>query len=213
MKTDEFVALLAAQTPPVDQRAPARRFALEAQFYVVWALLLMVLLLGVRPDIEDAVRVPTFWFRLCYAGAIAAAALWVTARLARPGVRVGGAWAVLAAPVALGWVAMGWVLAHAAPGTHLPLILGHTWRVCPILIATLAMPAFVAMLWAVRGMAPVRPRLAGAAVGLLAGATGTVAYCLHCPEMAPPFWSTWYLLGMLIPAALGTLVGPRALRW
>ncbi len=116
---------------------------------------------------------------------------------------------MLATPVALGWVAMAWVLAHAAPGTHLPLILGHTWRVCPILIAALAMPAFVAMLWAVRGMAPVRPRLAGAAVGLLAGATGTVAYCLHCPEMAPPFWSTWYLLGMLIPAALGILAGPR----
>ncbi|MGN6092049.1 MAG: NrsF family protein, partial [Luteibacter jiangsuensis] len=72
MKTDEFVALLAAQTPPVDQHAPARRFALAWVAGFVVALLLMVLLLGVRPDIEDAVRVPTFWFRLCYAGAIAA---------------------------------------------------------------------------------------------------------------------------------------------
>jgi hypothetical protein len=213
MKTDDLIALLASQAPPVDRRAPVRRFALAWIAGFVAALLLMVALLGVRPDIEEAMAMPTFWFRLCYASAIAAAALWVTARLARPGVRVGGAWAVLATPVALGWVAMGWVLAHAAPGTHLPLILGHTWRVCPILIATLAMPAFIAMLWAVRGMAPVRPRLAGAAVGLLAGATGTVAYCLHCPEMAPPFWSTWYLLGMLIPAALGVLVGPRSLRW
>ena len=213
MKTDELIALLATQTPAIDRRAPARRFALAWIAGFCAALLLMVLLLGVRPDIEDAVRVPTFWFRLGYAAAIAAAALWVTARLARPGVRVGGAWAVLAAPVAIGWLVMAWVLAHAAPDARLPLILGHTWRVCPLLIATLAMPALVAMLWAVRGMAPVRPHLAGAAVGLLAGATGTVAYCLHCPEMAPPFWSTWYLLGMLIPAAIGAAVGRRALRW
>jgi hypothetical protein len=213
MKTDDLVTLLASRAPAVDRRGPARRFALAWVTGLGGALLLMILLLGVRPDIGEAVRVPTFWFRLVYASAIATAALWVTSRLARPGVRVGGAWAVLATPVALGWVAMAWVLAHAAPGTHLPLILGHTWRVCPVLIAVLAMPAFVAMLWAVRGMAPVRPRLAGAAVGLLAGATGTVAYCLHCPEMAPPFWSTWYLLGMLIPAALGILTGPRALRW
>jgi hypothetical protein len=93
------------------------------------------------------------------------------------------------------------------------LLLGHTWRVCPILIALLSTPTFVAMLWAVRGMAPVRPRVTGAAVGLLAGATATVAYCLHCPEMSPAFWSTWYLLGMAIPATIGALIGPRALRW
>ncbi len=213
MKTDDLIALLASHTPAADRRGPVRRFALAWVSGFVAALLLMVVLLGVRPDIAEAVSIPTFWYKLAYAGSIAAAALWVTARLARPGVHVGGAWTLLAAPVAVGWSAMAWVMIHAPAGTHLPLLLGHSWKVCPILIALLAMPAFVAMLWAVRGMAPVRPRLAGAAVGLLAGATATVAYCLHCPEMAPPFWSTWYLLGMLIPAVPGTLVGPRALRW
>lgn len=213
MKTDDLIALLASHTPAADRRGPTRRFVLAWVAGFVAALLLMGVLLGLRPDIAEAVWIPMFWYKLAYAGSIMAAALWVTARLARPGIRVGGAWALLATPVVLGWVAMAWLMAHADPGTRLPLLLGHTWKVCPIVIALLAMPAFVAMLWAVRGLAPVRPRLAGAAVGLLAGATAAVAYCLHCTEMAPPFWSTWYLLGMLIPAALGALVGPRALRW
>jgi hypothetical protein len=49
--------------------------------------------------------------------------------------------------------------------------------------------------------------------GLLAGATATMVYCLHCPEMGVPFWGVWYFLGILIPAAVGLLLGPRLLRW
>jgi hypothetical protein len=31
--------------------------------------------------------------------------------------------------------------------------------------------------------------------------------------MAAPFLATWYVLGILIPAILGALLGPRLLRW
>ena len=55
--------------------------------------------------------------------------------------------------------------------------------------------------------------MAGAAAGLLAGATGALAYALHCQEMEAPFLAIWYLLGMLIPAALGALAGRWLLRW
>jgi len=53
----------------------------------------------------------------------------------------------------------------------------------------------------------------GAAAGLLAGAAGALIYALHCPEMDAPFLAIWYLPGMLIPTAAGTLLGPRLLRW
>jgi hypothetical protein len=33
------------------------------------------------------------------------------------------------------------------------------------------------------------------------------------PELATPFIATWYLLGMLIPTAIGAWLGPRLLRW
>jgi hypothetical protein len=77
----------------------------------------------------------------------------------------------------------------------------------------LSLPVFVAVLWAMRGLAPTRLPLAGTAAGLLAGTVGALVYCLHCPELDAPFLGTWYLLGMLIPALVGSLAGPRLLRW
>jgi hypothetical protein len=213
MKTDDLVAMLANEASPVDRRAPARRFALALLLGFIAAAVLMAIGLGLRPDLAEAVHLPIFWMRLAFPTCIGAATLWLTMRLSRPGVRIGARWAGLAAPVAVAWIGMAVVLAHVSANARLPLVLGHTWRVCPILIALLSIPTFAAMIWAVRGMAPVRPRVTGATVGLLAGATATVAYCLHCPEMSPAFWSTWYLLGMAIPATVGALIGPRALRW
>jgi hypothetical protein len=42
---------------------------------------------------------------------------------------------------------------------------------------------------------------------------GATAYSFHCPELAAPFLGTWYVIGILIPAAAGALLGPRLLRW
>ena len=64
-----------------------------------------------------------------------------------------------------------------------------------------------------RGLAPTQTRLAGAAVGLLAGAIGAMAYTLHCPEMGAPFLAIWYVAGVLVPTVAGALLGPRMLRW
>jgi hypothetical protein len=197
----------------VERRAPGRRFALALLLGLAAAMVLMAVGLGLRRDLNEVVRWPMFWLRLAYPACIGSAAMWLTLRLSRPGVRIGNRWAGLAAPVAFAWIGMAAVLTQVPVDARLALVLGHTWRVCPILIALLSTPAFAAMLWAVRGMAPVRLRATGAAVGLLAGATATVAYCLHCPEISPAFWSIWYLLGMAIPAVVGALIGPRVLRW
>ncbi|MDQ2821723.1 MAG: DUF1109 domain-containing protein, partial [Pseudomonadota bacterium] len=40
-----------------------------------------------------------------------------------------------------------------------------------------------------------------------------LVYCLHCPEMSPVFVGTWYVLGMLVPALAGALLGPKVLAW
>ncbi|MBS7456871.1 DUF1109 domain-containing protein [Coralloluteibacterium stylophorae] len=213
MKTDDLIQVLAGGTAAVDRHVPTRRFSLALLLGVVSATVLVALLLGVRSDLGDVARLPAFWLRQAFIIAVGAAALWVTLRLSRPGVRVAGGWTMLAVPVAAAWIGAALVLLDAPSEARMPLLLGQTWKVCSALIAMLSLPALAAILWAVRGMAPVRLRLAGAAAGLLAGATAAFAYCLHCPEMAPPFWSTWYLLGMLVPSALGALLGPRALRW
>ena len=91
--------------------------------------------------------------------------------------------------------------------------MGRTWKYCLLGIPTLAVPVFVATLWVVKGLAPTRLSLAGAAAGLLAGAVAALVYALHCPEMEAPFLGVWYVAGMLIPAAAGALLGPLVLRW
>jgi hypothetical protein len=77
----------------------------------------------------------------------------------------------------------------------------------------LATPVFRCQLLGNARFAPTRLRLAGAAAGLFSGAVGAVVYCFHCPELDAPFIAFWYLLGILIPAAAGALLGPRLLRW
>jgi hypothetical protein len=213
VKTDDLIALLANQAPPVDRHAPARRFGLALMAGLASATVLMAVVLGLRPDLLQVMPMPVFWARLGFAMAVGAGALVVTWRLSRPGVAVGASWLGVSAPIVIAWAASALILAGTPDDQRLPLVLGHTWKICSTIIAVLSLPCFAAMLWAVRSMAPVRLRLAGAAAGLLAGATAAVAYCLHCPEMAPPFWSLWYLLGMLLPAGLGSLVGPWVLRW
>lgn len=215
MKTDDLIDFLAREpAPPPGRQTERRRFSAGILAGLAASSLLMLGLLGLRPDLAQVSQTPMFWVRLAFPSAIGVAALLVTLRLSRPGTRVGGSrWAGLGLPILLVWVLAGVVLAQVPVDARGALVLGHTWKVCSTLIALLSLPSIVAVFWAVRGMAPVHLRLAGAAAGLLAGAMAAITYCLHCPEMAPPFWSVWYLLGMLIAGGLGALAGPRWLRW
>lgn len=212
MKTDDLIAMLASDAGAVAPRVWQRRYALALGAGLIGATLLMVLLLGVRPDIADAVRLPMFWVKLAFPATLAAGALLAAVRLSRPGVSLGGAAAVLIAPVLAIWL-LAAVALLGAPDDRAMLIWGETWAACLVNVPLLAVPAFVAVFWVMTTLAPVRPALAGAAAGLLAGALSAVVYALHCPELAAPFIGVWYLLGMLIPAAAGALIGPRLLRW
>jgi len=159
------------------------------------------------------VLLPMFWIKLAFVAGIAAASLFAALRLSCPGVRLAWVPGALAAPVLAMWLLAAIALLRADAAQRAVLFFGDTWDVCPFLITMLSVPAFVAAMWAMKGLAPTRLRLAGAAAGLLAGALGALVYCLHCPEMGAPFIAFWYLLGMLIPAAAGALLGPRLLRW
>jgi hypothetical protein len=213
MKTNELIDMLAQGAEPVEQRAPQRRYAAALGWGGLGAALLMVVVLGVRPDLAQAVRLPMFWVKFAFPATLLAGALLATLRLSRPGVRLGRVPAALAAPVLAIWLLAATALLAAAPGERMPLILGDTWASCPLNVSMLAAPLFIALLWAMKGLAPTQLTLAGTAAGLLAGAGGALVYTLHCPEMTAPFIGVWYLLGMLIPAAVGAVVGPRVLRW
>jgi hypothetical protein len=213
MKTDELITMLASDAGAVTPRVWRQRYALALGAGLIGAALLMVLLLGVRPDIADAARLPMFWVKLAFPAALAAGALLAAIRLSRPGVAIGRTVLFLAAPVLAIWVLAALALLGAPQDDRAMLVWGETWAACLVNIPLLSVPAFVAAFQVMKTLAPVRPALAGAAAGLLAGSLSAVAYALHCPELAAPFIGLWYLLGMLIPAALGALIGPRLLRW
>ncbi len=213
MKTDDLVTMLAAGAGAVEPAATARRYASALGWGAFGATLLMAILLGVRPDLAEAARLPMFWVKLVFPACLAAGALYAAARLSRPGVQLGRVPAALVAPVLAMWLLAALVLATATAGEREGLIFGGTWNACPLFIALLSLPLFAAATWAMKGLAPTRLATAGAATGLLAGSVGALIYALHCPEMEAPFLATWYLLGMLIPTAAGALIGPRLLRW
>ena len=154
-----------------------------------------------------------FWAKFTFVAVLLAGAVAGVLRASRPGAPMNRLAWVLAAPVAAMWLLAAADLAGAQPDERVALMLGQTWQVCFFRIALLSLPAFAAVLWAMRGLAPTRLRIAGAAAGLCTGTIGALAYTIHCPELSAAFLGTWYVLGMLIPAAAEALIGPWTLRW
>ena len=213
MKTDQLIDWLTADTAVVAPRVWRMRYALALGAGVIGAVALMLALLGVRPDIADAAQLPMFWVKLAFPLTLAGAAVLAVVRLSLPGVPLGRVPSALAAPVLVMWLLSAVVLSGAAPDERSALLFGETWAECLVYVTILSLPALVALLWVMKTLAPTQPVLAGAAAGLLAGALGATVSALHCPEMDAPFLGAWYLLGMLIPATLGAVAGPRLLRW
>jgi hypothetical protein len=213
MKTEDLISLLSTGVAPVDTHAHKRRFARAIVFGGAGAFVLMMLVFGLRPDLAVVSRTPLFWARFAFPASLAASALFLATRLSRPGMRIGKYWAMPAVPVLAVWVSAVTVLVLTSADARLALVMGTTWRTCPFNILLLSIPAFVAVFWAIRGLAPTRLRLTGAAGGMLAGTIATMAYCFHCPEMSVAFWAVWYLLGMALATLIGALLGPRFLQW
>ena len=211
MRTDDLIGMLARRAGPAPRGMVPRRLGLAMSLGLLAGIVLALGGPGFIPAATFALPAP--WFKLSYAATLAIAAAWLAGRLARPGGRV-AAPATAAGMVVLGAIMIGVAAWLLSPGeTRLNDMLGHSWRECPFLVLGISLPALAALLRAMGGLAPTRPRAAGFAAGLLAGALGAGAYALACTELAISFVAAWYTLGVLSAAVLGTLLGPRMLRW
>jgi hypothetical protein len=213
VKTDDLISLLSTGVEPVDARLPARRLLAALAVGTLISIVLVAGMLRLNVALGREIADPMFWVREAYCTVLGVLGLMLVVRLARPGRSIGFVPAAIVAVVTAMWMLALVALVAAAPESRTRMIVGHTAAVCPFLIAFVAAPLFVALIWAARGLAPTRLRWAGAASGFAAGAIGALVYTLHCPELAAPFLGVWYLLGMLIPTAAGALLGPRLLRW
>jgi hypothetical protein len=213
MKTDDLISLLATGAGAVEPHVAERRYAKAMVLGAIGAFLVMLSLINIRRDLADAAMVPMFWLKIGFVVSVVAASLFAALRLSQPGARIDWVPRLIAAPVLVMWVIATYVLIQAGPAERADLFYGSTSAYCPFFIALFSIPAFVSVFWAMKGLAPTRPRLAGFAAGLLAGAIAALVYCLHCTEIEAPFIGFWYVLGMFIPAAVGALLGRVLLRW
>lgn len=211
MKTDSLIDMLARSAGPAPSALVAGRLWPAVMVGLVVSVAAAVAGFGSVPAASFATLAP--WMKLAYAGALALAAGWLTASLSRPGAPMHGPRRALVAIVLVMGLIAAAGLATTSPGSRMGAVLGDSWWSCSVRVLLLSGPALATVLWAVRGLAPTRPRAAGFATGLLAGSVGAIGYSLSCPEASPAFVALWYTLGIALAGALGAALGPRVLRW
>ena len=213
MKTDELVALLARDATPVKRGALPMRIGIFSIVGAIAAFGILVVWLGIRPDLAEAVTGSTYWMKTLYTFGVGIAGFALVERLSRPGAKGRIGWALAGFfTVAILAIAASQLIA-TPPEQMRAAFMGSSWDKCPWRILALSLPGLAVILWTMRRFAPTRPALAGAAAGLLAGGIAATVYGLHCQEIAAPFVALWYSLGMILSAIVGSLIGSRLLRW
>ena len=212
MKTDALIESLSEEVRPVPRNGRVLRLGLGILAGSIVTLILIALALGIRPDLETAMRGHTSWMKWAYTGSLGIGALAMTARLARPeAFRLGRFWPLLI-PSALLAIVGTIEMARVPTGAWMAMWLGQSGKICRWLLLILSARIFIGLLWSFRHLAPTRLRAAGAAAGLAAGAWAVTFYCLHCPEVSAIIVLTWYTLSMVLAAGAGALIGPSVLR-
>lgn len=211
MKTDDLIDALAAGLEPAKPVRPNPALLAVSGLAAVTAV---ILLLGVRPDLGQALQAPTPWLKAIYTAALTGTAIWLATRLGRPGVDPRPAAVALMSIVGVVVLWGGIEMSLTPPDQRLASWLGQTWTICGrniLLVSAFAAPL---VFLSVRKLAPTRPAAAGLALGVTAGGIAATAYgLLHCGEATAAFVATWYTLGVATAGLIGAAVGRFALRW
>lgn len=211
MKTDDLIALMAADLQPAKPLGPQVTAAIAGGAGLAGGLFLSVT--GLRPTLGAALTDPVTLMKWLLPVAIVAAALPLILRLIRPEAQLrrrGWAFAPIAGAAAA-------LFALALIGTpadaRLAELRGQTLIACLTSITAIALPALLAGLTVMRRGATTAPLLAGGLIGLACGAAAATLYALHCPEDNPLFFVTWYGAAILLVGLIGAIAGRRLLRW
>jgi hypothetical protein len=212
-KTDDIIDQLAGDLKPVPAFALERRLVFAALPAMGVSLLLMLVILGLRGDMNDALTEVGFWIKSAYNALLALIAFLAVNRLARPDGDSGRIFVwlavIFATMAAIALVQLGF----AFPEDYRALILGSSALHCPFLIVAFALPVFLANFAVLRRSAPADPALAGFVAGIAAGAAGAWVYSWFCTENGMAFVLIWYSLGIFLTGLIGAFAGSRLLRW
>jgi len=213
MKTDDLVAMLSTSVEPVDRRLVARTVCIAVAAASVLALGIMVIGLGIRPDLMTTSVFTLLLLKLVFTVVIIGVALIYLTRLARPG----GERKTSSIMVAMPFIVIALLAATSlgfAPRSHWDaMIVGDQWLECLLSIPIIAIVPFAITIWAVRKAAPTDLVRTGAIAGLISGGVSAMAYALHCTDDSLPFVAVWYGGTIALCTLAGAALGPRLLRW
>ncbi|MFC4723800.1 NrsF family protein [Glycocaulis abyssi] len=198
---------------PAPSRPAIAIFGLPLAVAALLPLAAIVFYYGLRPDMGSALMAMPFWIKLALPAILVAAAGVALAHLSRPGTPAGPGLVIALAAMAIFALAGLASLASLPAETRLPVLFGQSWQKCLMSVGAFGLAFLAGGFWALRRMAPVRPHLAGFALGLVAGGLAAALYSLACNEDALPFIASWYQLGILAVAGMSTLIAPRIARW
>lgn len=210
MKTDDLIAAMAADTLP--QQTVGQRMARALPAAVAVSVAGFAAFWGPRPDLGAALASAAVLKPLVPMGLVVVAGLLCVA-LAHPGQ------STRARATALGLfaAALAVALAVAVAGGGVSGLVGAlatpSLAVCLLSIPALALPLMGAVFWALSAGAALRPRLTGAAGGLVAGGLSAALYSFYCDQDAALFVLPAYATAILIVSLIGAFLGPRLLKW
>ena len=213
MKTEDLVAALSSHIEPVNRRLVSRTVYVALAAGTAVAVGIMLVGLGIRPDVMTARALMFLLLKLAFTVGIVGVALVYLTRLARPGGerKTPSVSPVIpfAAIVLLSAISLGF-----APSSHWnKMVMGDQWLECLLSIPIIAIVPFAVIIAAVRRAAPTNLARTGAFAGLVAGGVSAMAYALHCTDDSLPFVAVWYGGTIVLCTLAGAILGPRLLRW
>lgn len=211
MKTDELIRLMASDAASSFRIAPYMAMALLGGTCISAALLLLTI--GVRPDIAEAISSGRVVFKLGVTLLSAALAVNLVFRVGRPGAPLNWSKLLLLVPPALVIAAVVAELLSIPASLWMTSLLGRNALICLVFIPGLSFAPLLGIVFVLRKAAPGDPGLAGAVAGLAASCVAASLYAWRCPDDSPLFLVVWYTTSILAVSGVGYLVGKRVLRW
>lgn len=211
MKTDELIRLMA-------EDAPVRfRFGRQAFMALVAgtlaALALLLLSVGIRPNLGQALETARVLFKVAETLLFAILAARLVFLVGRPGASLKAAATMLLLPLVLLGAAIVAELFALPPDAWRRNLMGSHPVFCLVFVPLLALLPLAAFLIALKQAAPDDPGMAGAVAGLAASGIASAVYAWHCQDDSPLFLATWYGVATVVVTATGYMAGRRLLRW
>jgi hypothetical protein len=213
MKTDQLIDMLSTNVEPVKSEQLGKTLAWALVIGGAASFCVMLATVGLRTEPSGLSHIGYLALKVLFTLSVIGMGTALLIKLIRPGQDARKPFKFVFLPfLAIGLAGIV-ALALEPSAAWDRMILGTQWAMCLYCIPLFAIVPFAVLIWALREGAPINLKRTGAIAGLVAGALGATAYAFHCPDDSLPFMAIWYGAMIALCAWIGSMLGPRLLRW